>query len=181
MRQLLEIAPQCRTTLGAAMIRNRAKVVEVNDVTLSQDPGAPAVDVIIDGVLVAGFQVDTCSSANLMSMETMEELKLTNMVPTSIILKMADHTRTKPLGQLLQVPVQIAGREYKIDFIVYRTADAIQPVPGILGRPWLIIAEAKEDWGKCTLTLGKGKEKVVLPLLSKKLSIPHHTKSNPKQ
>ena len=180
MRQLLEIAPQCRTTLGAAMIRNRAKVVEVNDVTLSQDPGAPTVDVIIDGVLVAGFQVDTCSSANLMSMETMEELKLTNMVPTSIILKMADHTRTKPLGQLLQVPVQIAGREYKIDFIVYRTADAIQPVPGILGRPWLI-AEAKEDWGKGTLTLGKGKEKVVLPLLSKKLSIPHHTKSNPKQ
>ena len=86
------------------------------------------------------------------------------MVPTSIILEMVDHTRTKPLGQLPQVPVQIAGREYKIDFIVVQIVDAIQPIPGILGRPWLIIAEAEEDWGKGTLILGKGKEKVVLPL-----------------
>ena len=109
MRQLLAVAPQCRTTHDSTMIRKRAKVVEVNDVTLNQDPGAPEVDVIIDGILVAGFQVDIGSSVNLMSMETMEELGLTNMVPTSIILKMADHTRTKPLGQLPQVPVQIAG------------------------------------------------------------------------
>ena len=86
------------------------------------------------------------------------------MVPTSIILKMADHTCTKPLGQLPRVPVQIAGREYKIEFIVFRNAVAIQPIPRILGQPWLIVAEAKEDWGKGTLTLGKGKEKVVLPL-----------------
>ena len=146
------------------MIRKRAKVVEVNDITLSQDPGAPAVDIIIDGVLVVGFQADTGSSVNLMSIETMEDLELTNMVPTSIMLKMADHTRTRPLGQLPQVPVQIAGHEYKIDFVVFRTTDAIQPIPGILGRPWLITTEAKEDWGKGTLTLGKGKDKMVLPL-----------------
>ena len=74
MRQLLAVAPQCRTTHDSTMIRKRAKVVEVNDVTLSQDPGAPEVDVIIDGILVAGFQVDIGSSVNLMSMETMEEL-----------------------------------------------------------------------------------------------------------
>ena len=133
MRQLLAIAPQCRTTLGSAMICKRAKAGEVNDMTLSQYLGAPVVDVIIEGVMVVGFQVDTGSSVNLMSMETMEELGLTNMVPTSIILKMADHTRTKPLGQLPQVPVQIASWEYKIDFVVFRTIDAIQPIPEILG------------------------------------------------
>ena len=164
MKQLLAIAPQCRTTLGSAMICKRAKAGEVNDMTLSQDPGAPVVDVIIEGVMVVGFQVDTGSSVNLMSMETMEELGLTNMVPTSIILKMADHTRTKPLGQLPQVLVQIVSWEYKIDFVVFRTIDAIQPIPGILRRAWLIIVEAKEDWGKGTLTLGKGKDKTVLPL-----------------
>ena len=101
MRQLLAIAPQCRTTLGLAMICKRAKVVEVNDVTLSQDPGAPAVDVIIDGVMVVVFQVDTGSSVNLLSMETMEELGLTNMVPTSIILKMADVSRI--FGHLIKL------------------------------------------------------------------------------
>ena len=35
MRQLLAIAPQSRTTLGSAMILKRAKVVEVNNITLS--------------------------------------------------------------------------------------------------------------------------------------------------
>lgn len=44
------------------MIRKRDKVVEVNDITLSQDLSAPVVDVIIDGITVAEFQVNTASS-----------------------------------------------------------------------------------------------------------------------
>ena len=80
--------------------------MEINDVTLSQDPSAPTIDLTIDGTQLVGFQVDI-QVVNLMSMETMKELGLTNMVPTSAILKMANQTRTKPLGQLLQVPIQI--------------------------------------------------------------------------
>ena len=57
------------------------------------------------------------------------------MVPTSIILKMANHTHTKPLGQLLQVLVQIAGKIYKIIFIVFQTTHTIQLIPSILGQP----------------------------------------------
>lgn len=91
-------------------------------------------DVIIDGVMVAKFRVDTGSSVNIMNMETME-LRLTNMVPPFIILKMTVYTRTKPLGQLLHILVQIASREYKIDFIIFQTNDTIQPIPRILGRP----------------------------------------------
>lgn len=74
MRQLLVITPQCCITLGSAMIHKRAKVVEVNDITLSQDQGEHVVDVIIDEMMVVGFQVDTGSSVNLMSMETMKAL-----------------------------------------------------------------------------------------------------------
>ena len=40
----------------------------------------------------------------------------------------------------------------------------VQPIPRIQGRPWLMLAQAKEDWGKGTLTLGRGHEKIVLPL-----------------
>ena len=47
----------------------------------------------------------------------MKELGLTNIIPTSIILIMVDHTWTKPLGQLLQIPIQIVGREYIIDLL----------------------------------------------------------------
>ena len=119
MRQLLAIAPHCRSKLSSSMIRKKPKIVDIHDVTLSKDPGAPAVDVIIDGVLIPGFQVDTGSSVNLMSVETLNELGITKMNPTPIILKMADHTRTKPLGELPQVLVIIIGKEYKIDFIIF--------------------------------------------------------------
>ena len=94
MRQLLAIAPHCRSRLSSSMVRKKPKNVEIHDVTLSKDPGAPVVDVIIDGVLIPGFQVDTGSSVNLMSVETFNELGITKMNPTPIILKMADHTRT---------------------------------------------------------------------------------------
>lgn len=67
------------------------------------------------------------------------------MIPTQIILKMADHTHTKPLGELSQVSAIVAGKRYKFDFIIFQTLHAIQPIPGILGRPCLILDQAKED------------------------------------
>ena len=45
-----------------------------------------------------------------MSIETLNELGITTMTPTPIILKMADHTCTKPLGELTQVSIIIAGK-----------------------------------------------------------------------
>ena len=82
MRQLLAVAPQCRTKLGSAMVCKKAKVVKVNDNHLSQGLGAPKVNVTIDGVLklIIGFQVDYGSGVILMSMERREEMGLTNMI-----------------------------------------------------------------------------------------------------
>lgn len=60
--------------------------MEVNDITSIQDPDAPTIDVKIDGILILGFQVDIGSSVSLMSTETIKELGLTNMVPTSVML-----------------------------------------------------------------------------------------------
>jgi hypothetical protein len=72
-----------------------------NYFTSSQDPGAPTIDVTIEGTVIFGFQVDIGSSVSLIRMKTMEELGLTNMLLTSAILKMANQTCTKPLDLLL--------------------------------------------------------------------------------
>ena len=45
-----------------------------------------------------------------MSVEKLNELGITTMIPTPIILKMAYHTHTKQLGGLPQVSVIIAKR-----------------------------------------------------------------------
>jgi hypothetical protein len=76
-------------------------MVDVNDI--STDPGAPLVDVIIDGSLINGVQVDNGSSVNLTNVDTMEQLGITTMTTTPIILRMADQSRVKPLGMLSQL------------------------------------------------------------------------------
>lgn len=43
--------------------------MDIHDVILCKDLGAPTIDVIIDYVMIAGFHVDTKSSVNLMNVE----------------------------------------------------------------------------------------------------------------
>lgn len=55
------------------VLQKKSKIVEVNDITLSQDSCAPMVDVTVGFVSIIEFQVDIGSSVNLMSIETKEK------------------------------------------------------------------------------------------------------------
>lgn len=104
------------------------------------------------------------SNVNLMNVESMNEVGISNVVSTTIILKVVDNSRVKPLGVLEQILTLIAKIEYKIDYITIKTMDSVQSYPSLLGRTWLLDAHAKEDWGKDTLTIGSGLKKIILPL-----------------
>ena len=99
-----------------------------------------------------------------MNVDTMEELGITTMTTTPIILRMADQSRVKPLGMLSQLLTTIGGIEYKIDYVVFKVSKSISTYPILLGRLWLYLAKAKDDWDKGTLTIGKGANKIVLPM-----------------
>ena len=164
MRQLLAIAPDCRTALNASLVRRRIRNKDIHEVALNPDPGAPMIDVSIDGVLVPGVQVDGGSSVNLMTAETAETLGLTSISPTALTLRMADHSRVKPVGVVRNILTIIAGHEFNIDYVVFKLPRSASSYPILLGRPWLYNAKAKNDWGKGTLTLGKGGDKIVLQM-----------------
>ena len=123
MRQLLAVALRCRSELSASLVRKHAKIVDVHDI--SMDPGAPTVDVFIDGYFIQGVQIDSESSVNLMSAETMEELGLTTMTTTPIILRVADQSRIKPLGIVRRVPTLIGGIFFKISYIIFKVSDSL--------------------------------------------------------
>jgi hypothetical protein len=133
MRQLLAISPKCCSELSYSLIRKRSKEINVHDISI--DPGAPTVDVMIDGSLIQGVQIDGGSSVNLMNQETMDEIGLTNMISTPIILRMADQSKVKPLGILKQVPTLVGGIEYKIDYIIFKITESISSYPILLDRP----------------------------------------------
>lgn len=75
IKQLLGIAPQCRSLLQANLIRKLIKLL-VNEISLSPNPGAPTIDVQIDGLIVSGVQIDGGSSVNLLNRDTMFSLHL---------------------------------------------------------------------------------------------------------
>jgi hypothetical protein len=77
---------------------------------------------------------------------------------------MADQSRVKPLGMLSQLLTTIGGIDYKIDYVVFKVLESISTYHILLGRPWLYLAKAKNDWGEGTLTIGKGVNKIVLPM-----------------
>jgi hypothetical protein len=70
----------------------------------------------------------------------------------------------KPLGILKQVPTLVGGIEYKIDYIIFKITESISSYPILLGKPWLFLAKAKDDWGKGALSIGKGSQKTSLPM-----------------
>ena len=175
LRQLLAVAPTCRSALSSSLVRKRPKtvdvvneinnfeeIVDVNDISI--DPGAPTIEVFIDGSLIEGVQIDSGSSVNLMNADTMEEIGLTTMTTTPIILRMADQSRVKPLGILKQVLTTIGGIDFRIDYIVFKITESISSYPILLGRPWLFNGRVKKDWGKGTISIGKDKQKIILPM-----------------
>ena len=164
MKQLLAVAPECRSTLTSSLVRRRQRNREIHEVSLNPDPGAPTIDVTIDGVLVPGVQVDGGSSVNLMTVDTMEQLGLTGLVPTELMLRMADHSKVNPMGILVAIETIIAGIVYHIDYVVFQLKSSILSYPILLGRPWLFHAKARNDWGRGTLTIGKRRNKIVLQM-----------------
>jgi hypothetical protein len=102
------------------------------------DPGAPVVDAIIDGSLINGVWVDSGSSVNLTNVDTKEQLGITTMTTTPIILRIADQSRVKPLGMLSQLLTTVGEIDYKIDYVVFKVFESISLYPIFLGKTMVI-------------------------------------------
>ena len=96
-------------------------------------------------VLITGVQVDGGSSVYLMTADTMKKLGLSNLLPTELLLQMADHSKVLPMGVLVNVDTNIAGIIYKIDYVVFQLKSLTLSYPILLKRPWLFDAKAQND------------------------------------
>ena len=109
MKQLLAVSLEYRTTLTSSLVCRKQRNKEIHEVSLNPDLGAPTIDVSIDGVLISTIQVDGGSSVNLMTADIMEKLGLTSLLPTELLLRMANHSKVLPMGVLVNVDTNIAG------------------------------------------------------------------------
>jgi len=106
------------------------------------DPGSPIVKTHINGVEIPNTLIDLGAAINIMSRQTMDQLKLPNLLFTPTLLQLADRSIIKPDGVLEDIPVSLHSWEYPVDFMILTPKNNLGGHPLILGRPWLATADA---------------------------------------
>eukprot|EP00253_Pinus_taeda_P008331 PITA_08331 len=113
------------------------------------DPGNPVVSIHIGNVLVSNVLIDLGAVINVMMKQTMDQLRLSHLCLTPIVLELTDRSRIKPEGVLDNVIISLDSWEYPADFIVLWPKNPVGGHPLILGRPWLATANAYIGWSLC--------------------------------
>ena len=106
------------------------------------DPGSPIVKTHINGIEIPNTLIDLGAAINIMSRQTMDQLKLPNLLFTPTLLQLADRSIIKPDGVLEDIPVSLDSWEYPVDFMILTPKNNLGGHPLILGRPWLATADA---------------------------------------
>ena len=106
------------------------------------DPGIPRVTTIINNIHIPNTLIDLGATINVMTLETMKTLQLTNLQHTTIVLELADRSKVIPEGILKDIIVSLDSWEYLADFLVLQPKSILGGHPLILGKPWLATANA---------------------------------------
>ena len=90
----------------------------------------------INGVEIPNTLIDLGAAINIMSKQTMNQLKLSNLQYTHTLLQLADRSVIKPDGVLEDIYVSLSFWEYPIDFMILTPKNNLGGNPLILIRPW---------------------------------------------
>ena len=98
------------------------------------------------------------ASINVMTIETVRKLGLTNLRPTPTVLELADRSTIKPEGILDDLVISVDSWEYSADFLVLQPKSQLVGHPLILGRPWLATTYACISYRSGSMTMSDGTE-----------------------
>ena len=105
------------------------------------DPRSPVVKTHINGVEIPNTLIDLGATINIMRKQTLERLKLPNILCTPTLLQLANRSVIKPDGVLEDISVSLNSWEYHVDFMILTPKNNLGGHPLILGRPWLAIVD----------------------------------------
>ena len=106
------------------------------------DPRNPTVTMQIGSTQIPNVLVDLGATINVMTIEIVRKLGLTNLRTTPTILELADRSTIKPEGILDDLVISVDLWEYPTDFLVLQPKSQLGGHPLILGRPSLATADA---------------------------------------
>jgi len=106
------------------------------------DRGNPIVTVFINKTPITNTLIKFCAAINVMTLETLNQMRLHNILPTPIVFELTDRSKHRPEGILEDVIVTLDSWEYLVDFYSIQPKTNLGGNPLILERPWLAILDA---------------------------------------
>ncbi|GJT38327.1 DNA/RNA polymerases superfamily protein [Tanacetum coccineum] len=136
-------------------------ILEDNLPRNEKDPRSFTLPCFINNICFNKALADLGASVSVMPFSTYTNLGLRDLVPTKLIVELADRTMKRPKGIAKNVLVGIDKFTFPVDFVVLDTPEDIKPLL-ILGRPFLSTAHAKINVFKRKIALRVGNDKIVL-------------------
>eukprot|EP00253_Pinus_taeda_P020812 PITA_20812 len=128
------------------------------------DPGIPRVNTIINNIHIPNTLIDLGAAINVMTLETMKTLQLTNLQHTTIVLELVDRSKVIPEGILEDIIVSLDSWEYPVEFLVLQPKSNLGGHPIILRRPWLATVDAFIGCRSGNMIISRGTERKQLTL-----------------
>ncbi|GKA27342.1 reverse transcriptase domain-containing protein [Tanacetum coccineum] len=123
-----------------------------------KDPGSFTLPCFIKNMCYKAL-VDLVASVSVMPYSTYTTLGLGDLIPTKLIIELADRTVKQPKGIVENVLVDIDKFTFPLDFIIFDIPEDFK-TPLIVGRPFLSTAHAIINVFKAKITLSVGNDKI---------------------
>jgi hypothetical protein len=148
-------------------IKNSSSIVHVvgslSDLILGRETpvkyaysGNSIVTVQIQGCSIPNTLVDLGATINILTIKTCNALGVHSFDPTSIMLQLVDQSVVKPLSTLHDIAILVDSWEYPTDFLIINPRSGLDKHPLILGRPWLMTADAYIGCQSSTMKIYRG-------------------------
>ncbi|RYQ95339.1 hypothetical protein Ahy_B08g090543 [Arachis hypogaea] len=112
--------------------------------TKSKDPGSFHIPCAIGEIMFDKGLCDLGASINLMPLSLMKRLQINELMPTDVVIRLADKTQKQAIGVVENVLVKVGNYFLPTDFVILEMEEShLHPI--ILGRPFLATARAFID------------------------------------
>lgn len=166
--QAIKEIPILAKTIKELSIKKPGRIVDImmGKIVIQNyvDLGSPIVKTRINGVEIPNTLIYVGAVISIMRKQTMEQLKLPNLLYTPTLLQLADRSVIKLDGVLEDILVSLYSWEYLVDFMILTPKNNLGGHPLILGRPWLATIDAFISWrsGDMYISCGNSTKKFTL-------------------
>ena len=148
--QLLHLSSKMRRQWSKMISTRTTKVMGAVETQKCEDV-LPVFEAYIKSQRIHKVYVDGGAQVCVMSEKMMNQLGLEVHGKSEFKAKMANNVSVKCVGVCKKVKITVCGIKVAVDMYVIPAKGEGYPI--ILGRPWLIAINARQDWEKGTLVL----------------------------